>query len=157
MEKLDEKVKAYIASLYIKWNVSGVFSESCEHCENFRQFEKWWYDEFLDRLPEEHDDYDENMDGYYGIDKIYSTQEFFENDVDLFSKCLSFVHNHYTELENAPDYEFDEPYVRHYEPNDIMTDYANIYVLNNTDLIRTYIPERLRADMDLILIKPKPA
>lgn len=157
MEKLDEKVKCYIALLYRKWNDCGMFSESCEDCENFRQFEKWWYDEFLDRLPEEHDDYDENMAGYYGIDKLYSTQEFFDNDVELFSKCISFVHNHYTESENAPDYEFDEPYVRHYEPQHIMDEYVSIYVINNHNLIRTYIPEHLRTDMERTLTKPKPA
>jgi hypothetical protein len=149
MEILDEKVIEYVENLYRKWNECGIFSECVECCENFHQFQKWWYDEFLDKLPEDHDDYDEDMDGYYGIDKMYSVEEFFGNDLELFSKCIKFVHNHYTECGNPPE-------IRRYDPKDIMNDYFSIYVINNNELIKKYIPHRLLVDMEKMMLKPNP-
>jgi len=156
MEILDEKVIAYVERMYALWNECGMFSECVECCENFREFEKWWYNEFLYKLPEEHDDYDIDTDGYYGIDKMYSGEEFFENNLELFSKCINFVHNHYTERENENNYMGDRIYIRHYNPTDIMDDYFTIYIFNNNELIKKYIPQRLIDDMEKVLSRPKP-
>jgi len=156
MEILDEKVIEYVEHIYTKWNECGMFSECVEYCENFRQFEKWWYDEFLEKMPEEHDDYDEDTDGYYGIDKMYSVEEFFGNDLELFSKCIKFVHNYYAECENVRDYTGDDTHTPRYGPKDIMNDYFTIYVVNNNELIKKYIPQGLLVDMEKTLLKPSP-
>jgi hypothetical protein len=156
MERLEEKVNNYIDFLYKKWNDCGLFTEYVDKCENYLQFEKWWFEDFLDRLPTEDsdDDNDENSqecDDDCDITKLYTVEEFFERDLDLFSQCISFVHNYYTEEENAGTYS------RTYVPERIMCEYSTIYFVDNTNLLmRKYIPERLLDDMEKTLKKPKP-
>jgi len=161
MERLEDKVKEYIAFLYKKWNDCGLFSEYVNECENYYQFNKWWHEEFLDRLPTEDSDNEneENSrecDDYCDITKLYSAEQFFENDVELFSKCIHFVHNYYTEEENSPTYSFGEVYPRSYVPERIMCEYSTIFVSNNKELVRKYIPERLLNDMEMSIKKPNP-
>lgn len=156
MERLEEKVNNYIEFLYKKWNDCGLFTECVDECENYPQFEKWWYEEFLDRLPTEDSDNDndensQECDDYCDITKLYTVEEFFERDLDLFSQCISFVHNYYNEEENSLTYS------RTYVPERIMCEYSIIYFTKNTNLMmRKYIPERLLDDMEKTLKKPKP-
>lgn len=70
-------VNNYIEFLYKKWNDCGLFTECVDECENYPQFEKWWYDEFLDRLPTEDSDNDndensQECDDYCDITKLYT-------------------------------------------------------------------------------------
>lgn len=157
MERLEEKVNNYIEFLYKKWNDCGLFTECVDECENYSQFEKWWYEEFIDRLPTEDSDNDndensQECDDCCDITKLYTSEEFFERDLDLFSQCISFVHNYYNEEENSLTYS------RTYVPERIMCEYSIIYFANNTNLMmKKYIPERLLVDMEKTLKKPKPS
>ena len=156
MERLEEKVTKYVAFLYKKWNDCGLFREYVDECENYHQYDKWWHEEFMNRIPTEDSDTDSDehsgeCDDYWYITKLYTVEEFFENDLDLFSQCISFVHNYYTEEENSLSYQ------RTYVPDRIMCEYSTIYVANNKKLMRKYIPERLLSDMEKTLKKPKPA
>jgi hypothetical protein len=162
MERLEDKVTKYVAFLYKKWNDCGLFREYVDHCENYHQYDKWWHEEFLDRLPTEDSDTDsdensQECDDYCDITKLYTVEQFFENDLDLFSQCIRFVHNYYTEEENTSTYPFDEPYQRTYVPERIMCEYSTIYLTNNKELMRNYIPERLLVDMDKTIKTPNPA
>ena len=139
MEKLNEKVKAFIAINYKKWDD---YEHTSHPIENIHQFEKWWYDDFLFTLPEPNED----GENYFCINEVYTPETFFENDLTLFSLCIKAVHDYYIESENL--YPEDEPYARSYDPREIMTQYASVYVLNNTELMNLYLPSHLRANIN---------
>lgn len=146
MEKLEEKVIAFIAINYKKWNDVGMFSRGCE---NIHQFEKWWHLEFLFTLPEqEGDDFSEEQDNHFGIENLYSPDEFFEGDTELFEQCVNFVHNCYDENERLYSQHFNgETYPRTREPLDIMNSYASIYAGSNHELMKLYLPNHLKVNI----------
>jgi len=144
MEKLNEKIDGFIAINYKKWEeyTIGPF-------ENIHQFKKWWYDEFLFTLPEPSED----GENYFCINEVYTPEDFFEGDITLFSKCMKAVHDYYTETENSEPLT-EQVYIRSYDPYDIMTEYASVYVVNNDELINLYLPLDLRQDVNTN--KPSP-
>jgi hypothetical protein len=146
MEKLEQKVNAFIALNYKKWNDIGMFSHGCE---NIHQFEKWWYLEFLFTLPDQkqYDNKDESeyVDNHFGIENLYSYHEFFEGNVELFEECVKFVHNYYDENDGLYSQYFNgETYTRTRKPLDIMNSYASIYAGSNHEIMKIYLPSHLK-------------
>lgn len=145
MEKLNGKIKAFVAINYKKWEDYGDFA----HFENIHQFEKWWYDDFLFTLPEP----DENGENYFCINEIYSPEDFFEGDINLFSMSIKAVHDYYTEHESIEGYE-GVLHTRNYDPINIMTEYASVYVVNNSELMNLYLPLHLMENKNTVYPNP---
>jgi len=144
MEILDEKVRAFIAINFKKWEEYEI------PIENIHQFKKWWFNDFLFTLPEQTEDGED----YFSINEIYTPEEFFEGNMEIFGKCIKIVHDYYTETERLHMDVILDPYPRDYDPLNIMLGYASLYVENNYDLMNLYVPLHLQDSINSSHIQP---